>query len=894
MRSAMRNDRKITYRLLAVIVSVFLVVGCGDKKESSSDPAATDSAKQQAVSEAAIEEYNYDEFVNDVQVDLTELEEEELTDPEARAIYDVDEQVNQVIKTFEKKYTKKTKITPDNSYDYLYELRNYLWEQEIENVSYIDLDGNRLEIYYNVDHSGVFMYTPPMDGYSAGTGSKKLNIATYEPFYTEISKKEKKAAKNVDQAAENIDTEFDMYQFDDRNTQDDRNYDDEEVTFENILNMGQNSIVLWNGHGSDFGEDGCVLATSIPVTKQNLKKYGKDIEEKRLIRGSEEGVVYYCMTPAFFDYYLPDNALKNCIIYLGACDTGKNSSLIDVLISKGAAAIFSNSGTIETSYNLAMIKSVAQGMIKKKGGKYYTLDQALEYAQGVNGETDSLGTYAYLTYGQGYSDLSLDWYQDYKTAQRDIVLVLDRSGSMDGTPLDETKMAANEFVDTVLQKDCRIGIVAYDSEAICTCSLSRNESVLHSRINDIEVGYDTNMYDGISLADEMLQKSNAAKKFIVLMTDGCPNAGTTVNGSFYDALTGYSTELKDQNYYLYTLGFFSQLDYNERIEAQSLLETMATPGYHYEVESAQDLRFFFDDMANQIDGTKYVYIRIACPVDVKVKYNGETLSSDVENQNNRTSFGTLTYEDSEEVDDPVKVLRLKMGQDYDIDISGYDRGTMDYTVSYPDDSGNYGDVREFPDIDVTSKTKITSNTEQSDASYLKVDEDGDGKYEKTYKAESNGDMEEVKDHTLLYILLGVAAALIFFIIILIIVLVKRRNKKKTQIEIPHTVLRKDNPSVQGQVKGLFGSFMGRSYPVSSGMSYRIGRESSCDIQIVHKRVSRVHCTIELMPDGIYQVTDYSSNGTFYNNTKLQYGILYTIPRGSILAIGDADNVIQLM
>jgi len=43
------------------------------------------------------------------------------------------------------------------------------------------------------------------------------------------------------------------------------------------------------------------------------------------------------------------------------------------------------------------------------------------------------------------------------------------------------------------------------------------------------------------------------------------------------------------------------------------------------VTSADDLIFCFDDIAAQISGTDYVYIRIACPVNVTVKYGDEEI-----------------------------------------------------------------------------------------------------------------------------------------------------------------------------------------------------------------------------------------------------------------------------
>ena len=46
----------------------------------------------------------------------------------------------------------------------------------------------------------------------------------------------------------------------------------------------------------------------------------------------------------------------------------------------------------------------------------------------------------------------------------DIVLVLDTSSGMAGTPLDATKKAATKFVKTILEEDASIGIVTYSNQ----------------------------------------------------------------------------------------------------------------------------------------------------------------------------------------------------------------------------------------------------------------------------------------------------------------------------------------------------------------------------------------------------------------------------------------------
>lgn len=496
-----------------------------------------------------------------------------------------------------------------------------------------------------------------------------------------------------------------------------------------------------------------------------------------------------------------------------------------------------------------------------------------------------------------------------QNVSRDVVMVLDNSGSMDGEPLEQTKDAAYKFLDTVFGQDSRVALVTYSESADVCTSLTKKEKDLTDQVDEMGAFGGTNMYSGMEEADRLLSNSTADRKIIVLMSDGCPNQGENDNGDYFSPLIRYAEELKNKGYYVYTLGFFSAIYGSERTDAQHLMEQMASPGLHYEVTDADSLVFFFDDIANQISGRAYVYVRIACPVDVTVTSGGETLSSREDSENTRTSFGTLTYEDvktdeqedtggisyydDEKQDDSgrvdnVKILRLDMESDYDISIEGYASGEMTYTVKFPNEQGEYDNTREFPDIPVSASMQAVSSTSLSDATYLDVDEDGDGKIDTTYKATSNGSMEIVKDNTLLYIVIAAMVVIVILIITLIVVLVKLSGKKKQSYGAPS-----EHTPCAGYIYGAFGVYQGQMYPMYLGQECVVGRKTGSDIQIVHGEISRVHCVIKMQPDGVYQVTDYSSNGTYYNNKRLKYGDPYRLPKGALLALGDADNVLEL-
>jgi len=343
---------------------------------------------------------------------------------------------------------------------------------------------------------------------------------------------------------------------------------------------------------------------------------------------------------------------------------------------------------------------------------------------------------------------------------------------LSGTPSRETKEAAIKFVSTVLKEDASIATVLYDTDPMLVADFSQNETYLHNAIRNVNAGGSTNTEGGLAMAHEKLQKSDAKKKIIVLMSDGEPNIGKTG-----DELIAYADAIKEEGILIYTLGFFSSGSHS----AQALMEKMASEGCHFEVDDAQNLVFFFGDIADQIRGEKYIYVRIACPVDVTVSYEGETLSSKGAEKYQRTDFGTLTFEENEEpaeepdVDNRIKTLRLKDGVSYDIHIDGNGKGKMSYTIGFMNEDSEYSDLRKFENIRITKSTEIDTVAANASSTMLRVDQDGDGKYDQIYKAKENGKGKQVRYDTTIYILLAPVGLLLLIVLALI---VKKKLKKK--------------------------------------------------------------------------------------------------------------------
>ena len=156
------------------------------------------------------------------------------------------------------------------------------------------------------------------------------------------------------------------------------------------------------------------------------------------------------------------------------------------------------------------------------------------------------------------------------------------------------------------------------------------------------------------------------------------------------------------------------------------------------------------------------------------------------NLNTRTAFGSLTFEDNEKgtnnSDNRVKILRLKEGTDYNIQIEGNGNGYMDYTIRFMDDTGEYTDLRTFSNIKITEQTVIDTVATNSDSTILNVDENGDGRYDLKYKATENAEGELVNDTYLIYIYIAVGVFVLILIVIAIILIMKHLKSKKSKLE----------------------------------------------------------------------------------------------------------------
>ena len=132
--------------------------------------------------------------------------------------------------------------------------------------------------------------------------------------------------------------------------------------------------------------------------------------------------------------------------------------------------------------------------------------------------------------------LSLTAEPDIVTNPTDIVLILDRSGSMAGSALANLKAGAKAFIDIIdeatdgtqdgqIGSGSRIAVVSFADTATADTQLITSVADLKSAVDALSAGGNTNHADAFTKASELLAAPSTNAKVMVMFTDGQTTAG---------------------------------------------------------------------------------------------------------------------------------------------------------------------------------------------------------------------------------------------------------------------------------------------------------------------------------------------------------------------------------
>ena len=193
----------------------------------------------------------------------------------------------------------------------------------------------------------------------------------------------------------------------------------------------------------------------------------------------------------------------------------------------------------------------------------------------------------------------------------DVVIVVDRSGSMDDEslsppePLNTVKLAAIRFIRSLGKTDMA-GIVSFANEASIDSGLSvdtRNLAVIADNINILESGIQhTNLADGLSKSLEILtgSASQNERKAVVLLTDGVATRPLLSGNPDYpqEQALEIAKEIRNAGVEIYVIGLGPDVD------SEFLQKVVSQPKNYYGVERKESLNTIYDAIASDICSKK--------------------------------------------------------------------------------------------------------------------------------------------------------------------------------------------------------------------------------------------------------------------------------------------------
>ncbi len=157
-----------------------------------------------------------------------------------------------------------------------------------------------------------------------------------------------------------------------------------------------------------------------------------------------------------------------------------------------------------------------------------------------------------------------------------LVTVIDTSGSMYGSSMNETKKAAQDFLKYLKTAD-QIGLVNFDDSAYIRGGLTSSFSSIESKISMLDAYGVTNMDGGLLQAKTVLKAAApTAIKGIIFLSDGWYNVG---NAPFSTA-----NLLKADGVNIWTIALSTSAD------VYTLRKLASTPDDYFYVAKAEDLK----------------------------------------------------------------------------------------------------------------------------------------------------------------------------------------------------------------------------------------------------------------------------------------------------------------
>ena len=302
--------------------------------------------------------------------------------------------------------------------------------------------------------------------------------------------------------------------------------------------------------------------------------------------------------------------------------------------------------------------------------------------------------------------LSITAAPDIITNPTDIVLVLDRSGSMTGTPLSNMKTGAKTFIDIIAEatggtasgeigSGSGIGIVSFASTATDDTQIITSVDTLKNAVDSLTAGGNTNHADAFSKAMGLFDPQSNNVKVIVMFTDGNTTVGLPP--------ASVAEQAKAQGMIIYCIGLIG----SDGLDVDALNQWATAPAAaHVAVTpDAADLEELFKELAENITKPG------ATNIVINEIVNPDFVITSVQNPN----YGTATMLNSTSLRWNIPQLGVSASESAQLEFyirhNSQNPGTkkVNQSITYQDEEGN---VVSFPDPTVSVECDIVVNPEE--------------------------------------------------------------------------------------------------------------------------------------------------------------------------------------
>lgn len=297
-----------------------------------------------------------------------------------------------------------------------------------------------------------------------------------------------------------------------------------------------------------------------------------------------------------------------------------------------------------------------------------------------------------------------------------LCLVIDRSGSMEGPPLEYAKQACGFVVDLLGPNDV-LSIVVFDEtvEVLMPPQKVTNRQAVKDGIAQLSPGYTTNLYDGMQLAANQLAMHTESRRAtrMVVLSDGEPTAGI----KDFSSLVSHAGDIKSRGVTCTFLGFGPE--YNEE-----LLAAMAkrAGGNYYYIPQPQLIPEIFRTELNKLMSVQAMHLKLDLKLSRWVQLRGVTGQS-VPPDSREFSLDLADIEQGEVLslvfdfefpNHPLGHYRVCGGSLSYADVGGVARTTkLDFVMEFSADASRYSvpvDPRVSGAAEITAASRAVEKT----------------------------------------------------------------------------------------------------------------------------------------------------------------------------------------